>query len=103
MRGLGLSVNQALHLPGAGDFVLDQINGPTRPEPAGGLLAKRSRQVDAMDAESAGPVILATAEKQRRQALQRENMPDPLDAEQTWPTEEVRHALVSSIKFDYAF
>lgn len=89
MRGVGLSANQPIHLPGAGDFAVDQIRGPTRPEPTVTASAKRSRGEANMEVDDQGPAVLATADEAERESLQRENQPDPLDAEQTWPTEEV--------------
>ena len=49
VRGLGLSANQAVHVPGAGDFQLSQIEGPPEPAPAndaaaGGAGAGRGQQ-----------------------------------------------------------
>ena len=40
-------------------------------------------------------MALAIPAEGAREGLQRENVPDPLDAEQTWPTEEV--CLLSGI------
>ena len=88
IRGLGLSANQAIHLPGAGDFAIKQIQGPSRPEPAITASAKRSRGAGGMEVDDPSPAVLATADEAERESLQRENQPDPLDAEQTWPTEE---------------
>jgi pre-rRNA-processing protein TSR1 len=34
--------------------------------------------------------VLATPDPMQQEALVRENVPDPLAGEQTWPTEEVR-------------
>ena len=88
IRGLGLSANQALHLPGAGDFAMDQIQGPHRPEPTVTSSTKRSWGEADMEVDKQTPVVLGTADNAERESLQRENQPDPLDAEQTWPTEE---------------
>jgi len=87
VRALGLSANQAVHIPGAGDFQVDRIAGPPRPAPAVG--GKRPRAVAAGEMEVDEPAVLATPGEGAREGLQRENDPDPLDAEQTWPTEEV--------------
>ncbi|KAL6767514.1 hypothetical protein ACKKBF_B35530 [Auxenochlorella protothecoides x Auxenochlorella symbiontica] len=75
VRNLGLSVRQAVHVPGAGDFALSQIDALPGP----------GRGRDGMDAD---PAVLATAGPEERANLDRENVPDPLAGEQTWPTEE---------------
>jgi hypothetical protein len=45
---------------------------------------------EAMDASGGDYPVLEVADPQRRESLQRENVPDPLAGEQTWPTAEVR-------------
>ena len=100
IRGLGLSVNQTVHVPGAGDFNLSRIWGPPEPQCANedaAAAAARSRQAGAgpgaMEAEGAGAgelAVLATADPAAQEGnLMRENLPDPLAGEQTWPTQEV--------------
>lgn len=93
VRGLGMSVNQAVHLPGAGDFVLEQIAGPQRPDPTIGFSKRRKSYDTSMDVDTEAVAVLARADPQEQESLQRENVPDPLDAEQTWPTNEARHSL----------
>jgi pre-rRNA-processing protein TSR1 len=103
VRGLGLSVNQAVHIAGAGDFQLSQIDGPQEPPaaneqavaaaaPAG--QQKRAAAAAAMDTSAPDGQqqlpVLAVADPQRQEPLVRENTADPLAGEQTWPTEEVR-------------
>lgn len=88
MRGLGLSARQALHIPTAGDFHIDRIAGPARPQPVVGRVGNLIR-VGGMDVDANEAPVLATAEPSDREGLVRENEPDPLDAEQTWPTQEV--------------
>lgn len=92
VRGLGLSVNQAVHLPGAGDFVMQEIRAPARPDPIVAPAASRKRSSSQMQVDGGDPTGLATADPALRDSLERENVPDPLDAEQTWPTEEVCYA-----------
>ena len=62
VRGSNFSANQLLHIEGYGDFQME------------GILDRK------------GEVIAAPDENQ--ETLQAENMPDPMDAEQTWPTAE---------------
>lgn len=44
---------------------------------------------EAMDAAGGEAPLLEAADAERRESLQRENVPDPLAGEQTWPTDEV--------------
>lgn len=92
-----------MHVPGAGDFLLSLISGPPEPQCANedaAAAAARNRQLGAgagaMDAEGAGaaqPAVLARADPAAQEgSLDRENVPDPLAGEQTWPTQEVRPA-----------
>lgn len=111
VRGLGLSANQAVHVPGAGDFQLSHIEGPPEPAPAndasaagGGSLRQQQGQQGAatqqqggagMDTDvqldgASGLPVLARPDPQAQEPLVRENEVDPLAGEQTWPTEEVR-------------
>lgn len=100
VRGLGLSANQAVHVSGAGDFQLAQIDGPAEPAAANdGPEAARRQQAAAaagaaaMDLSategSGGLPVLAQPQPQQQESLVRENEVDPLAGEQTWPTEEV--------------
>ncbi|XP_040577457.1 pre-rRNA-processing protein TSR1 homolog [Lepeophtheirus salmonis] len=77
------SVNRLVHIPGVGDFQLEKIDSAVDPYP----LAKEKRR-DVMDDEEHEIVTLATADPSIQQSLLSENEPDPMDAEQTWPTEE---------------
>lgn len=99
VRGLGLSVNQAVHVSGAGDFQLAQIDGPPEvpaandsPEAARRQQAVASAGTDAMDLSAAegfgGLPVLARPQPGQQESLVRENEVDPLAGEQTWPTEE---------------
>jgi hypothetical protein len=47
-----------------------------------------------MDASGGDYPVLEVADPQRRESLLRENVPDPLAGEQTWPTAEVRSAAL---------
>lgn len=95
VRGQSLSATQAVHIPTAGDFQIEQIDGPAEPAPAneaalgGATSQQQGRGGDAMEAEASGEIpVLAKAPEESREPLVRENEPDLLDAEQTWPTEE---------------
>lgn len=98
VRGAGLSANQAVHIAGAGDFQLRQVDGPPEPgaanEPGGGAArrAQHGAAVAAMDTAADGGAlpVLARPDAEQQEPLTRENDLDPLAGEQTWPTEEVR-------------
>lgn len=90
VRGtVGLSANQLLHVPGAGDYRIDRILAAQGPSCANEP-APRPR-TDAMDTEGAegGVAVLAVPDPEAQDDPQREHDPDPLAGEQTWPTEEV--------------
>lgn len=83
LRGTALSVNQLIHIPGLGDFQMSQIDGP--PDPNKISKAKKN------DMETGGELfikILEKADPAKQELLISENVPDPMDAEQTWPTNE---------------
>lgn len=52
--------------------------------------------VEAIDASGGEFPVLEVAVPERRESLQRENIPDPLAGEQTWPTQEVSGSLISA-------
>jgi pre-rRNA-processing protein TSR1 len=96
VRAQGLSANQLITVPGAGDFRILRIEGP--PDPAAAAVQQQRQQkkggaaagmdMDMQDAASAvgaaaaaGPV-LALPDPEQQEALVRENEPDPLDGEQ---------------------
>ena len=95
VRGLGLSANQAVHIAGAGDFQLAQIDGMPESQEAHeppSVIGQQQAGAVAMDQSAGeGPVpVLAVPDPEQQESLVRENVPDPLAGEQTWPTEEVR-------------
>lgn len=94
VRSRGLSVNQPLHLPGAGDFHLAAIEGPPEPQP-GQLQAGGAVAAAALDPVSGAPQqlpvpVLAAADPTLQEALGSREAPAPEApmGEQTWPTEE---------------
>jgi pre-rRNA-processing protein TSR1 len=91
VRAQGLSANQLITVPGAGDFRILRIEGPH--DPAAAVAQQRQQQhkkggaAGAMDMDmqdgagaAAGPV-LALPDPEQQEALVRENEPDPLDGE----------------------
>lgn len=85
IRGKGMSVNQPIHIPSAGDFHISKIEAV--PEPVKDpreAASERNGTNMMMDSVE----VLAVSTPEERESLVRENEVDPLDAEQTWPTEE---------------
>lgn len=93
LRGRNLSVNGLIHIPGWGDFQMTKIEAPQDPHPLNlqsktvHHKRKNDAQIEIMDAEVQA-ILLGEADPVKQQSLQFENIPDPLDGEQTWPTEE---------------
>ncbi|KAK0086595.1 hypothetical protein PV325_002904 [Microctonus aethiopoides] len=82
LRGVPLSVNSIIHMPGFGDFQLSQIDASNDPYPITNSDSSKGINID-------GQVrILEKADPQKQESLESENIPDPMDAEQTWPTDE---------------
>lgn len=80
LRARSLSVNQLVHVAGAGDFQLCKIEVLRDPVP----LNPRIEQ-DAMDTHDME--IVRLLEPSEQEPLVVENDPDPLSGDQTWPTE----------------
>ena len=83
VRGQNLSVNQVILLPGVGEYHLDRVDQDLDPF-AKARLAKKGTE-DKMEEDAR---TLARADREQLESLARENIPDPLAGEQTWPTEE---------------
>lgn len=75
LRGAPLNENSLVHIPGLGDFQMQQIVSAHD----GFKLDKRAETLQ---------VEVRVADQQKQTPLQKENIPDAMDAEQTWPTEE---------------
>ena len=84
IRAQALDVNGLVHIPGMGDFQLEQLDAPEDPHP---LITGRRENTDA-NMEESGERLLEKADPAKQESLVTENIPDPLDAEQTWPTAE---------------
>ncbi|EYU17499.1 hypothetical protein ABFS82_03G081800 [Erythranthe guttata] len=83
LRALGLSVNQLVHVSGAGDFQLSKIELLKDPCP---LNARKG--VEFMESDSDIQVATClTPDPMKQEPLVVENVPDILAGEQTWPTE----------------
>ncbi|XP_058453529.1 pre-rRNA-processing protein TSR1 homolog [Malaya genurostris] len=79
LRGIPLSVNQLIHIPGLGDFQMSEIYALDDPY----KIRKNDEEMSSGESR-----LLAKAVAHKQTSLQRENIPDEMDAEQTWPTEE---------------
>ncbi|KAI5748096.1 hypothetical protein M8J77_021827 [Diaphorina citri] len=89
LRGQNLSVNSLVHIPGWGDFQMLQIDISDDPHPL------NPHKQDGMAEESVR--VLDKADPAKQVSLQSEIVPDPMDAEQTWPTgEELAEAEANS-------
>ncbi|XP_065362551.1 pre-rRNA-processing protein TSR1 homolog [Calliphora vicina] len=79
LRGTPLDVNGLVHIAGLGDFQMSQIDAPQDPY-----------KLDKLRNQEMLPElrVIAKADPNKQTSLQTENIPDPMDAEQTWPTEE---------------
>ncbi|XP_067129041.1 pre-rRNA-processing protein TSR1 homolog isoform X2 [Centruroides vittatus] len=84
IRGQPLHVNKLIHISGWGDFQLSQIDKCTHPH---ALLQKRKKESDIMF-DSEDVEVLEKADASKQESLDSENVVDPMEGEQTWPTEE---------------
>ncbi|XP_011494664.1 PREDICTED: pre-rRNA-processing protein TSR1 homolog [Ceratosolen solmsi marchali] len=80
LQGLPLSVNGLVHLSGFGDYQMSRIIESK--DPFSLDLRKEDSQKNITEAN------VAVADPSKQESLMSENIPDPMDAEQTWPTEE---------------
>jgi pre-rRNA-processing protein TSR1 len=78
IRGNKLSANRLVHIPTFGDFQIGRIIASP--------LARHAKRNQ--DTEMATEEVLHEADPEFRETLVAENEIDPLDAEQTWPTED---------------
>ncbi|XP_035155275.1 pre-rRNA-processing protein TSR1 homolog isoform X2 [Callithrix jacchus] len=97
VRGQTLNVNSLLHIVGHGDFQMKQIDAPVDPFPLNPRVIKSQKDPDmAMEICATDTVddmeedlkVLMKADPDRQESLQTEVIPDPMEGEQTWPTEE---------------
>lgn len=92
LRGGAMSVNRLVYLMGGDNYQLLQIDSAPDPHP---LILKLGKQKSnnnqtgvSMDTEEQGVTVLAKADPEKQESLQSEVVPDPMEGEQTWPTEE---------------
>ncbi|XP_040856643.1 pre-rRNA-processing protein TSR1 homolog [Ochotona curzoniae] len=97
VRGQALNVNSLLHIVGHGDFQMKQIDAPMDPYPLNTRVVKSQKHTGmAMEICAGNAVtnmeedikVLMKADPEKQESLQTEVIPDPMEGEQTWPTEE---------------
>ena len=93
VRGQNASANQIFLLPGLGERHVDRIDAredkfERERRIRGGGAGGGGGGSDVAMADMAGARTLARAEPSQLESVARENIPDPLAGEQTWPTEE---------------
>ncbi|CAI9270447.1 unnamed protein product [Lactuca saligna] len=85
VRARNLSVNQLVHVSGAGDFQLGKIE--VRKDPCSLNLKKEGDFMDADEMNDSQVIKTLLPDPMKQEPLLVENIPDPLEGEQTWPTE----------------
>ncbi|KAH9303457.1 hypothetical protein KI387_015040, partial [Taxus chinensis] len=89
VRAHSLSVDQLVHVPGAGDYRLDQIDILEDPFPLNQCQKDKGDSMQLDDNSQSQKVIRSLLPNTLEQELiVVENVPDPLAGEQTWPTKE---------------
>lgn len=84
IRGKPLNVNRLLHISGWGDFQLSQIDECSDPH----LLQQKTKNESCAMNDNQRVKILEVADIANQESLDSENVPDPMEGEQTWPTDE---------------
>ncbi|XP_077974539.1 pre-rRNA-processing protein TSR1 homolog [Styela clava] len=111
LRGANLDVNRLVHVVGWGDFQINRINAATDPSPTS-LQRKQRKTIPGGDAtmdngldtdinaniDMSSQETLAKFDPDERETLVKEAVIDPLDAEQTWPTEDEMKEAEEAIK-----
>ncbi|XP_010140436.1 PREDICTED: pre-rRNA-processing protein TSR1 homolog, partial [Buceros rhinoceros silvestris] len=108
VRGQTLSVNSLVHIVGHGDFQMSQVDAPPDPLSLNPRVVKgqrRSQDMEVQDDSANGTdemeedvKVLMKADPNKQESLQSEVVPDPMEGEQTWPTEEELAEAEASLK-----
>ncbi|XP_043282596.1 pre-rRNA-processing protein TSR1 homolog isoform X2 [Venturia canescens] len=85
LRGRPLSVNSLIYIPGFGEYQMSRIDEITDPYPLHQGCTRNSTEDMTMNEDVR---IIGIADPSKQESLQNQNIPDPMDAEQTWPTGE---------------
>ncbi|XP_035217996.1 pre-rRNA-processing protein TSR1 homolog, partial [Stegodyphus dumicola] len=96
VRGKPLNVNGLVHIPGWGDFQMSQVDYENDPHP----FANKAKPGVHKDVEMASDNVLFSNKPNpsEQESLQSEVIPDPMEGEQTWPTEEELNAAMLTPK-----
>ncbi|XP_062887263.1 pre-rRNA-processing protein TSR1 homolog [Mobula hypostoma] len=94
VRGKPLDVNKLVYIVGHGDFQMSQVDGPPDPMPLNPRVTKKTAGAEDASCEMEEDVkVLMKADCSKQESLELEVVPDPMEGEQTWPTdEELREA-----------
>ncbi|NWY18853.1 TSR1 protein, partial [Aphelocoma coerulescens] len=108
VQGQTLNVNSLVHIVGHGDFQVSQVDAPPDPlslNPRVVKGQKRSQDMEVQDDSGNGAdemeedvKVLMKADPSKQESLQSEVVPDPMEGEQTWPTEEELQEAEDSLK-----
>jgi pre-rRNA-processing protein TSR1 len=85
VRGAALVADQLVHLPGIGDFPVTRVE--LAEDPVGGRDDGRRRGDASMGDASPGTTTILAVPTEHADRPTRENVPDVMAGEQTWPTE----------------
>ncbi|XP_060556535.1 pre-rRNA-processing protein TSR1 homolog [Ruditapes philippinarum] len=94
VRGQSMSVNRLVHISGLGDFQLSQIDVLDDPHPLARSDKHKHKVANSQDDEMMEEPEKVTAmsvlkpDTSKLESLDSEVVPDPMEGEQTWPTEE---------------
>ncbi|XP_071960832.1 pre-rRNA-processing protein TSR1 homolog [Antedon mediterranea] len=95
LRGRPLSVNGLIHIPGYGEFQMKEIDSPPDPCPLKSHPRKKKSKADEMNIDEDKDQamdedinVLEVVDTAKQESLQAEAEMDPMEGEQTWPTEE---------------
>lgn len=83
-----LSVNSLIHISGFGSFQMSCIKTSRDPYLIEHMEQKRHLSNDKMKMEWKNETEILIADPEKQESLESEYIPDPMDAEQTWPTKE---------------
>lgn len=96
LRARNLSVNQLVHISGAGDYQLSKID--ILRDPFALNPRKEHNTMDADDVSNLQVISSLVPDDSKQEPLHVENVPDPLAGEQTWPTEAEMAEAVENLK-----
>ncbi|KAJ7416386.1 Pre-rRNA-processing protein TSR1 like protein [Willisornis vidua] len=106
VRRQPLGVNSLVHIVGHGDFQVSQVDAPPDPLSLNPRVVKAQKRSQDMEDDSVNGTdemeedikVLMKADPSKQESLQSEVVPDPMEGEQTWPTEEELQEAEDSLK-----